>query len=302
MLVLIPLCAIIAHAEPARTPDQIIAEYEATTLPRHDPSRDGDDSYGAQFLDSLEAARRKRNDLAAELWQIAPEHPKALEMMNERWKTIAGSGKSRLAVLEIDQALVQHPNDQLTAELKLSRAETIFYGCTNKEFLDAVEQFIAAAPTDKRGVTLLMRAAERPQPPAEQIAIYRRIIKDYPESASAGRAEGKIHRIEGVGKTFDLSFTDAISGNSVSIDQFKGQIVVIDFWATWCGPCVAEMPQMKQLHAKYKNEGVQFIGVSLDNPENQGGLEKLKAFVSTNQIDWPQYYQGTGWDSAFSKG
>ena len=75
---------------------------------------------------------------------------------------------------------------------------------------------------------------------------------------------------------------------------------MVDFWATWCGPCVAEMPKMKELYAEYKDKGVEFIGVSLDQPKEQGGLDKLKEFVAKNEIAWPQYYQGKGWESEFS--
>ena len=85
---------------------------------------------------------------------------------------------------------------------------------------------------------------------------------------------------EAIGKPFDLEFTDAIKGSTVSIKGLKGKVVVIDFWATWCGPCVAEMPKMKELYAKYRDQGVEFIGVSLDQPKEQGGLDKLKKFVA----------------------
>jgi hypothetical protein len=62
------------------------------------------------------------------------------------------------------------------------------------------------------------------------------------------------------------------------------------------------MPTMKKLYAEYKDKGVEFIGVSLDQPEDKGGLTKLKEFCAKNEIAWPQYYQGNFWDSAFSKG
>jgi hypothetical protein len=58
---------------------------------------------------------------------------------------------------------------------------------------------------------------------------------------------------------------------------------------------------MKELYAKYRDQGVEFIGVSLDQPKEQGGLDKLKNYVKQNGIEWPQYYQGNGWNSEFSK-
>ncbi len=58
---------------------------------------------------------------------------------------------------------------------------------------------------------------------------------------------------------------------------------------------------MKELYARYRDKGVAFIGVSLDLPEEEGGLASLKRYVKSNEVAWPQYYQGDGWDSRFSR-
>jgi len=73
-----------------------------------------------------------------------------------------------------------------------------------------------------------------------------------------------------------------------SLAAFKGQIVVVNFWASWCGPCVEEMPLLAQLHDQYANKGVQFIGIGVDSEKN------VKAFLEKVPITYPIYISGFG--------
>ena len=131
--------------------------------------------------------------------------------------------------------------------------------------MKAVDEFIALDPKDARGAELLTALVSKYiVSPDTKTALTDRLTANYTDSSKSASTTEKQPESEAVGKPFALEFMDAISGSPVSIQRLKGKVVVVDFWATWCGPCVAEMPKMKSLYAEYKNKGVQFIGVSLD--------------------------------------
>jgi thiol-disulfide isomerase/thioredoxin len=74
--------------------------------------------------------------------------------------------------------------------------------------------------------------------------------------------------------------------------DMKGKVLVIDFWATWCAPCVAALPHMKEVYAKYSPKGVEFVGISLDKEADK---QKLLDFIKDKGIAWPQTFSGKYW-------
>lgn len=90
---------------------------------------------------------------------------------------------------------------------------------------------------------------------------------------------------------FELAFT-ALDGREVDLRKLRGKVVLLDFWATWCGPCIAELPNVKQVYREYHDRGFEIIGVSLDDGKDR---QKFIDLVRAEGVTWPQRFEGRGW-------
>ena len=167
--------------------------------------------------------------------------------------------------------------------------------------LAAARVFTDAYPADERSAQLFFHLANYAEDDLDRLTHYRKLVDLHPDTSYGQIAAGKLPQLERLGEPFELTFTPVGGGEPIDLQEdYAGKIVVIDFWATWCAPCIAGLPKLEAIQEKYKDQGVEFIGVSLDESEAKGGKAALDAFLAKRPSRWPQYYQGDGVHSEFS--
>ena len=136
------------------------------------------------------------------------------------------------------------------------------------------------------------------------IDLLQRIKTDYPDTRYAKNADQvteaikqedelkKIQRSLTEGAKFPDFNEQDLDGKALSAGKFKGKVVLIDFWATWCAPCIGELPGVIQTYEKYHDKGFEIIGISLDQDQ-----QRLQSFTKDRNMTWPQYFDGKGWGS-----
>lgn len=131
--------------------------------------------------------------------------------------------------------------------------------------------------------------AETARPLLEEIA-----KGDAPEQLKAAAAD-LVKKMEMLGKPVTLQFT-AVDGRAVDTSKLKGKVVLLDFWATWCPPCVGEVPNVKKAYDQFHSKGFEVVGISLDEDK-----DKLTQFVSSHAMAWPQYFDGLHWQNKYAR-
>lgn len=183
------------------------------------------------------------------------------------------------------------------AELAIANYVKAADDAARNKALDEYDVALKAAPGDDPTLNLITMTALNPTPTIDVYQHMLKIVKDDGQGQAAQELAtmmaGDVQQMQMVGKPLAIEGV-TLDGQKFSTATWKGKVVLADFWATWCGPCLAELPNVKRAYVKYHAQGLEIVGISCDN---DGG--DLRKFLQQNpDMPWPELFDDktAGWN------
>ena len=160
-----------------------------------------------------------------------------------------------------------------------------------------IEELAAKFPNGTGAFVYFSRlvSAVEAQAPAAMPALIERMAAT-PNARVRELAAKRSAVLQALARPLDLKFT-ALDGRAVDTAQWRGKVVLVDFWATWCVPCIESMPHLKELYAQYHDRGLEIVNISVDNANAREALVKL---VAKLELPWPQFFDGKANQTEFA--
>jgi thiol-disulfide isomerase/thioredoxin len=160
----------------------------------------------------------------------------------------------------------------------------------------AINDFLARWPaSDTTGMMGIYVSLKKQAGEKDELAVLRKFA-DSPNRAAREYVKARERFMQLSHTPFEMAFT-AVDGREVDVAKLRGKVVLVEFWATWCGPCIAEVPNIKAVYEQYHDQGFEIVGVSIDNEKDR---RKFIDLVAEKQVTWPQHFDGLGWKNKYA--
>ena len=278
------------YAVPDGTPDEL-AKFIERVLSQRPPNKEAYDKAVAALNDAADKIiagkpNEEQAQLAVQAKIISGQSVEALEALAEKLekaglKQAARSATTGILQRRLDEAA--RPGDDAAKQLG--------------KVIEAVKAHLSEGQFDPQDVGLAMRAGQLTEQIGNaELAIetHTTLGKILAASKNVRIAEmgvmmqGVARRLGLVGKQMKVEGT-LLGGKALDWAAYRGKVVLVDFWATWCGPCIREVPNLKKLHEAYHDRGFEIVGLSLDSDR-----ERLEGFIEQAEIPWATVYSDEG--------
>lgn len=273
---------------------------------------------GAQTTPLLQDQRRqqiiaRRSELIALADKLLERHPRTgqrdrvLQLKMESMFRVATALGQDLAVLkrQAEQVLAAGPSpelathaafwklqcDVITKRQQIAAAPKLTDEQRTEQFSDfllgRLDGYVLAYPASEFAPAMFARLIEEAEGKADRTTAdryFQQLKKHHPNGMMTQMMTSWLKRQRAVGKPFELSFTST-DGRRIDLKKLRGRVILIDFWASWCMPCRASMPHLKELYGKYHTDGFELIGVSLDRSRFD-----MDSYLKTVELPWPIFF------------
>ncbi len=244
------------------------------------------------------ASFEKNAGIVREFIKAHPTHPKITDAKLMEFRFALGSVqggrealKDRVISLADERIAMASVNDQEKFQLELVKVEMGMPAADREDSVKSAPILVKATralrlkyPGNEAANEFLMRLTYMLSSNEEILALVKDVLASTSAESTKLEAEELIKKLDRVGKPLDIQFT-SLDNRRVSLQEMKGKVVLVDFWATWCGPCMAGIPELKGLYAKLNPKGFEIIGINRDYE-----LNSLLKAVKAEGLSWPQAF------------